>query len=74
MGTNKSLTFVVKVAANFAEVILSIISFSIAALLPLECGVKGPRTQPPQTEEGLEYWSSQQYSIHAPFEELMIHV
>ena len=62
MGTNKSLTFFVKAAANFAEVIQSIVSFSMAASLPLDYGVERPGTPRPQREEGTEYQLSLQQS------------
>ena len=56
MGTIKSLTFFVeKAAANFVEVIVSIVSFSIAVSLPLESRVVEPGMLPPQREEGTWY-------------------
>ena len=75
MGTIENLTFFfVKAAANFAAAFPSIVSFSIVASLPLECRVAEPGMLLPQRGGGDWVLVNRQHSIHAPFEESVMHV
>ena len=58
-GRVNSLTFFERQLPIFLKLFCLIVSFSISALLPLECRVEEPGMLPPQGEEGTRYKLSQ---------------